>query len=45
MRAMVGDAIADRFGGGRPNPLKAVLVSSAVGVAAAAATYRLLRSG
>jgi hypothetical protein len=38
------DAIAERFEGARPNPLRAFLVACAVGFTAAAVTYRFLRS-
>jgi hypothetical protein len=36
-------AIADRIGGDRPSPPRAVLVAAVAGTAAAALTYRLLR--
>ena len=38
------DAIAERFEGGRPNPLRAFVVACAVGFAVAVVTYRFLRS-
>jgi hypothetical protein len=40
---MAGDAIAERFQGGRPHSLKAFIVAVGVGFAAAVATYKLLR--
>jgi hypothetical protein len=42
--AFVKNAFADRLGGGRPSPVKAGLVSVMAGAAAAAVTYRVLRS-
>lgn len=41
----VGKAAAQRLSGSKPGPLSAFIAAAIVGVAAAAATYRLLRSG
>lgn len=41
----VGKAAAQRISGSRPGPLSAFIAAAIVGVAAAAATYKLLRSG
>jgi hypothetical protein len=38
-------AIRERLSGGRPGGLRAFFVAVVIGVAAAVATYRLLRSG
>jgi hypothetical protein len=38
------NAVADRLAGDRPSPVKAGLVSVVAGAAAAAVTYRVLRS-
>jgi hypothetical protein len=38
------NAVADRLAGDRPSPVKAGLVSMVAGAAAAAVTYRVLRS-
>jgi hypothetical protein len=44
-KRIVGEATAKRLSGSRPGPIAALLAAIIVGVAAAAATYRLLRSG
>jgi hypothetical protein len=36
--------VASRLAGDKPSPIKAALVSAVTGVAAAAVTYRVLRS-
>lgn len=41
----VGKAAAERLSGSRPGPMVAFVSAVIVGVAAATATYRLLRSG
>ena len=38
-------AIGERLSGSRPGMLRSLVVAATVGVAAAVATYRLLRSG
>jgi hypothetical protein len=40
----IKNAVADRLAGDRPSPVKAGLVSVVAGAAAAAMTYRVLRS-
>ena len=44
-KRIVGEAAAKRLSGSRPGPIAALLAAVIVGIAAAAATYRLLRSG
>jgi|GEM_PF-4969299 len=41
----VGKAAVKRLSGSRPGPVGAFIASAVVGTAAAAATYRVLRSG
>jgi hypothetical protein len=41
---LVKSAIETRIGGGKPSPLRAALVAAVAGVAAAALTYKVLRS-
>lgn len=41
----VGKAAAERLSGSKPGPMTAFVSAVIVGVAAAAATYKLLRSG
>jgi hypothetical protein len=41
---MLKNAVASRLAGDRPSPIKAVLVAAVAGVAAAAVTYKVLRS-
>jgi hypothetical protein len=43
MAGMVKRALAERVGGKRPSPLRAVVAAAAAGVAAAGITYRVLR--
>jgi len=42
---VVEDAVKERVKGGRPGWLRAVVAASVLGVIAAVAAYRLLRSG
>ena len=44
MSEFLKSAVADRLAGDRPSPVKAGLVSVVAGAAAAALTYRVLRS-
>ena len=44
MSEFLKNAVADRLAGDRPSPVKAALVSVVAGAAAAAVTYRVLRS-
>ena len=44
MSEFLKNAVADRLAGDRPSPVKAGLVSVVAGAAAAAVTYRVLRS-
>ncbi len=44
MSDFLKNAVADRLAGDRPSPVKAGLVSMVAGAAAAAVTYRVLRS-
>jgi hypothetical protein len=44
MRGFVKRVAAERLGGGRPSPPRAMLAASVAGAAAAALTYRALRS-
>ena len=44
MSDFLKNAVADRLAGDRPSPVKAGLVSVVAGAAAAAVTYRVLRS-
>jgi hypothetical protein len=41
---MIKSAVTSRLAGDRPSPVRAVLVSAVAGAAAAAVTYRVLRS-
>jgi hypothetical protein len=41
----VGKAFAERATGDKPNPFRAIVVATITGVATAALTYRVLRSG
>ena len=41
---LVKGAVTSRLAGDKPSPVKAALVSVVTGVAAAAVTYRVLRS-
>lgn len=41
----VQDAVTERIAGNPPSRLKSFLAATAIGLAAAAVTYRLLRSG
>jgi hypothetical protein len=43
MKEFVQRVVADRVAGGRPSPARAVIAATAVGVAVAGATYRVLR--
>jgi hypothetical protein len=40
----LGRLAAERFGGKRPSPVRAIMGATAAGVTAAGITYRLLRS-
>jgi uncharacterized membrane protein len=40
----IADAATERLSGGRPSRFKSALAAAGVGLAAAAVTYRLLRS-
>ena len=42
-KGTLGKAIGERVSGGRPGPVRAIVASAVVGVAAAALTYRALR--
>jgi hypothetical protein len=44
MRGLISRVAAERMGGDRPSPPRALLVASATGAAAAVLTYRVLRS-
>jgi hypothetical protein len=44
MRGLVKRVAAERMGGNRPSPPRAMLVASAAGAAAAVLTYRVLRA-
>jgi uncharacterized protein YaaW (UPF0174 family) len=41
----VGKAAVQRLSGSKPGPVGAFIAAAVVGIAAAAATYRVLRSG
>jgi hypothetical protein len=41
---LLKDTFASRLAGDRPSPVKAAVVSAVAGAAAAAVTYRVLRS-
>ena len=40
---MIKRAVAERLGGGRPSPARALAAAAVAGVAAAGVTYRVLR--
>ena len=44
MSDMLKDAVTSRLAGDKPSPVRAALVSAVAGAAAAAVTYRVLRS-
>ena len=44
MKEMLKGTIASRLAGDKPSPVKAVIVSTVVGIAVAVMTYRVLRS-
>ena len=44
MSGLVKSAIETRVGGGKPSPARAVLAAAVAGAAAAALTYKALRS-
>lgn len=44
-KGTVGKAFAERMTGSQPGAFRALAAATVVGVAAAVATYRLLRSG
>ena len=44
MSALLKNTFVARLNGDKPSPFKAVLTSAVAGVAAAAVTYRVLRS-
>jgi hypothetical protein len=44
MRGLLKGAVAQRSGGDRPSPPRALMAASAAGAAAAVLTYRVLRS-
>ena len=44
MSDVLTEAVTSRLAGDRPSPVKAALVSAVAGAAAAAVTYRVLRS-
>jgi hypothetical protein len=43
MSGFIKNVIADRVGGKRPSPVRAVAAAAAAGVAAAGITYKVLR--
>jgi hypothetical protein len=43
MNGFIKDVLADRFGGKRPNPARAIAAAAAAGLTAAGITYRVLR--
>ena len=44
MSELLKGAVASRLAGDKPSPVKAAVASAVAGVAAAAVTYRVLRS-
>lgn len=43
MSGIIKRAVAERLGGGRPSPTRALVAAAAAGVATAGVTYRVLR--
>jgi hypothetical protein len=44
MRAFIGKVAAERVGGNRPSPLRAIAAAAIAGAAVAGITYKVLRS-